>query len=77
MRDVFPVLRKMCQENGVEFEVVDMRWGVTDAAMTQHLTAAICRQEIANCQRLSLGPTFIVSKYSMSTPLLLFNECCV
>ena len=41
-------------------KVVDMRWGVRDEATDDHQTTALCINEIGNCQRLSLGPNFVV-----------------
>lgn len=38
-----------------------MRWGVRDEATDDHMTTHLCMQEIDNCQRLSIGPNFIVS----------------
>lgn len=42
------------------FQVVDMRWGVRDEATDDHMTSYLCLNEIDNCQRLSLGPNFVV-----------------
>lgn len=61
MREAFPELRNYCQQHGLEFEVADMRWGVRDEAISYHLTSDICIEEIANCTRISLGPSFLVS----------------
>ena len=61
MRDVYPNLRTYCQGHGLEFQVVDMRWGVRDEATADHKTSELCMQEIRNCQRLSPGPNFVVS----------------
>ena len=61
MKDIFPELRKYCQSKGLEFEVVDMRWGVRDDATSDHLTSELCMREIENCKRLSMGPCFVVS----------------
>ena len=36
-----------------------MRWGVRDEATEDHQTTSICLEEIANCQRASLGPNFV------------------
>ena len=36
-----------------------MRWGVRDEATDDHQTTSICLEEIANCQRASLGPNFV------------------
>ena len=41
-------------------QVVDMRWGVRDEATDDHMTTELCMREIANCQRLSMGPNFVV-----------------
>lgn len=42
-------------------QVVDMRWGVRDEATDDHMTTELCMREIMNCQRLSMGPNFVVS----------------
>lgn len=60
MRDVYPSLRTYCQQRGLEFQVVDMRWGVRDEATADHKTNELCMQEIKNCQRLTPGPNFVV-----------------
>lgn len=41
-------------------QVVDMRWGVRDEATDDHMTTELCMKEIDNCQRLSMGPNFVV-----------------
>lgn len=38
-----------------------MRWGVRDEATDDHMTTELCMREIKNCQRLSMGPNFVVS----------------
>lgn len=60
LKGTFPKLRHYCQQQGLEFEIIDMRWGVRDEAISYHLTSEICIQEIVNCQRISLGPTLLV-----------------
>lgn len=61
MENVYPKLKDYCREKyGLEFQVVDMRWGVRDEATDDHKTTELCMQEIDNCQRLSLGPNFVV-----------------
>nr|XP_006817837.1 PREDICTED: NACHT and WD repeat domain-containing protein 1-like [Saccoglossus kowalevskii] len=59
MRDSFPDLRLYCQQHGLEFEVVDMRWGIRDEASSDHMTTELCIREIHNCHRLSSGPYFV------------------
>lgn len=41
-------------------QVVDMRWGVPTALTADHTSTELCLREIESCQRISLGPTFIV-----------------
>ncbi|XP_071108697.1 NACHT and WD repeat domain-containing protein 2-like [Haliotis cracherodii] len=61
MERVYPKLKEYCRErHGLEFQVVDMRWGVRDEATDDHMTTELCMQEIDNCQRLSMGPSFVV-----------------
>ncbi len=47
------------------FQVVDMRWGVRDESTDEHKTAELCMAEIDACQRLSLGPNFVVSCFQV------------
>ena len=62
VKTTYPKLKAYCySELDLDFHVVDMRWGVTDDATNDHDTERLCLREIANCQRLSLGPNFVVS----------------
>ncbi|XP_053968962.1 NACHT and WD repeat domain-containing protein 2 [Anastrepha ludens] len=61
MAKCYPRIKDYCREkHGLEFQVVDMRWGVRDEATDDHMTTELCMREIQNCQRLSMGPNFIV-----------------
>ena len=61
MKHIYPKLKEYCREkHGLEFQVVDMRWGVRDEATDDHKTTELCMQEIDNCQRVSVGPNFVV-----------------
>ena len=57
----FPLLTKWCLEKHLDFQVVDMRWGIKDEATDAHMTTELCVREIQNCQKLSIGPNFMVS----------------
>ena len=46
-----------------------MRWGVRDEATDDHMTTELCMTEIDNCQRLSVGPNFVVSWHHYFTGL--------
>ena len=54
-RDVFPELRRRCQERGAEFVGLDLRWGVTEEEIQRDGTLAICLQEIAQCRPFFVG----------------------
>ena len=60
-KKAFPELTDWCREKHVDFQVVDMRWGVRDEATAEHMTTELCIREIQNCQQLSIGPNFMVS----------------
>ncbi|XP_063370018.1 NACHT and WD repeat domain-containing protein 2 [Cydia amplana] len=61
MAKCYPRIKDYCREkHGLEFQVVDMRWGVRDEATDDHMTTELCMREIKNCQRLSMGPNFVV-----------------
>jgi hypothetical protein len=59
--EVFPRLKEYCGRHDLDFQVVDMRWGITDESQNDHSAEKICLQEIDNCQQTSLGPNFVVS----------------
>lgn len=59
MEDVYPFLQELCGILGLEFSVVDMRWGVRESAADDHGTSKLCMQEITRCQSLSLGINFV------------------
>ncbi|XP_042564938.1 NACHT domain- and WD repeat-containing protein 1 [Clupea harengus] len=55
----YPEVLSFCQSLGLTFEVVDLRWGVRDMVVVDHMTAELCLEEIQSCKRISAGPTFI------------------
>ncbi len=62
MEKIYPRLKTYCKEyHNLEFQVVDMRWGVRDESTDEHKTADLCMTEIDRCQALSLGPNFVVN----------------
>ena len=56
----YPELKLFCSSRGLDFQVLDLRWGIPDNTITDHRMEKICYKEIENCQRLSRGPNFIV-----------------
>jgi len=58
-REVFPKLRKLCEENNARFQAIDLRWGVRDEAALDQQTMEICLREIERCQQTGIKPNFI------------------
>ena len=58
--EVYPYLRKFCSQLGLDFQVVDMRWGVTEVSQNDHSVEKLCLLEVENCQKTSRGPNFVV-----------------
>ena len=48
-REVFPQLRKLCEQHGARFQPIDLRWGVRDQAALDQQTMEICLREIRRC----------------------------
>lgn len=59
MVDVYPFINDICNKLGLEFEVVDMRWGVREFSTDDHLTGRLCMKELSKCLQRSVGPAFI------------------
>jgi len=57
---VFPRLRELCMQQGTRFQVIDLRWGVSEEAALDQQTMKICLGEIERCQRTTPRPNFIV-----------------
>ena len=58
--NAYPKLKQICSERGLEFQVLELRWGVTDDVINDHQVSQLCLDEIVNCQNLSCGPNFVV-----------------
>ena len=56
---IFPILKTYCKDRyGIEFQMVDMRWGIRDESTDDHMTTSICLEELEHCKRVSVGPSF-------------------
>ncbi|XP_030075789.1 NACHT domain- and WD repeat-containing protein 1 [Microcaecilia unicolor] len=55
----YPEAQAFCQKHDLQFEVVDMRWGVPDYTAVDHMTTELCLKEIELLQQVSVGPAFI------------------
>ena len=57
--EVFPKLRNYCEERGFSFQVVDLRWGISEKDGWDHRTLDICLQQVKYCKGF-LKPNFAI-----------------
>jgi nephrocystin-3 len=55
IKHIFPELRTVCRERGVEFTEIDLRWGVTEEEAQQGKVVKICLDEIDRCRPYFIG----------------------
>ena len=49
VKQVFPLLREMCEERAVAWSEIDLRWGLTDEEVAEGKVLPICLEEIKRC----------------------------
>lgn len=54
-RFVFPEVRAYARKRGVDFDFVDLRWGITDEEASQGMVIEHCLRSIDNCRPLFVG----------------------
>ncbi len=55
IKRVFPQIRRMCEQRGVAWSEVDLRWGVTDEQKAEGAVLPICLAEIDRSWPYFLG----------------------
>jgi hypothetical protein len=55
VKHVFPQLRRLCENRGVTWGEVDLRWGVTDEASSEGRVLPLCLAEIDRCRPYFIG----------------------
>ncbi len=55
VKRVFPQLRKVCEQRGVAWGEVDLRWGITDEEKAEGAVLPRCLAEIDRCRPFFLG----------------------
>jgi tetratricopeptide (TPR) repeat protein len=55
VKRVFPQLRKLCEQRGVVFSEVDLRWGITDEQRAEGKVLPICFAEMNECRPFFIG----------------------
>ncbi|HET9136103.1 MAG TPA: tetratricopeptide repeat protein, partial [Candidatus Kapabacteria bacterium] len=55
VKKVFPRIRALCRERGVEFTEIDLRWGITTEEARSGKVVRICLDEIGRCRPYFIG----------------------
>ena len=55
VKRTFPQLRKLCDERGVTWGEVDLRWGISEEEKAEGRVLPICLAEIRNCRPYFIG----------------------
>src|SRR4051794_35686917 len=55
IKRVFPQLRKLCEQRGVSWGEVDLRWGITDEQKAEGRILPACLAEIDRCRPFFIG----------------------
>lgn len=55
IKTVFPKLKSLCKERGIDFSAVDLRWGVTEEDVEQGRVIQICLDEIDRSRPYFIG----------------------
>ncbi|MBC8114195.1 MAG: AAA family ATPase, partial [Candidatus Saccharimonas sp.] len=59
-QQAWPVLERLCQRRGFQFQAIDLRWGVSTEAGLDHRTMRICFEELHRSQEVSPEPNFLI-----------------
>src|SRR5262249_29223765 len=52
-------LRRMCESRGFQFQLIDLRWGVSTEAAWHQRTEQLCLEEIRRCREVTPRPNFV------------------
>jgi len=59
-KQVFPRLRDWCRTQGVTFQAIDLRWGISQEAGLNQRATDVCLNEISRCQASTKRPNFLL-----------------
>lgn len=63
MKQSVPAIQEFCSQHGLYFQLVDLNWGVEkDVKAILGGDREMRQQEIASCQKHSIGPQFVVGR---------------
>lgn len=59
-KEIVPEIKAYCKDKGWQFEVIDLRWGISAEAAAHHRTMHICLSELDRCMKISPRPNMIL-----------------
>lgn len=59
LKEVVPSVREYARSHGLEYQFLDLRWGIRDEAQDNHEIVDICLQQLRACQVLSPHLNFV------------------
>ena len=60
LASVYPYMQRFSAEYQLDFQLVDLRWGINDQCVNQHAVEKICMKEIKRCDEISAGSNILV-----------------
>ena len=63
VKQIFPQLRRLCENRGVTWGEVDLRWGVPDEAKAEGKVLPLCLAEIEHCPPYFIGLASVTAGY--------------
>ncbi|CAD5124090.1 DgyrCDS12393 [Dimorphilus gyrociliatus] len=70
INNIYPELIEKCLESNLDFNVIDMRWGVTDSATNEHSVTDLCLGEVDACKNASISANFVVGFIKINDTLI-------
>ena len=55
IQDVFPIIKGLCNKLGVAFNMIDLRWGITEEDKAQSKVLELCLDEVQHCKPYFIG----------------------
>lgn len=52
-------LRRLCAQSGFQFQLIDLRWGISDEASMDQQAEQLCLREIRRCEYVTPRPNFV------------------
>lgn len=61
LSEALPELQEFCHQNGLQFQLIDLNWGMSEDWIFDQDIYKVCLQQIQMCHQYSSGPFYVVS----------------